>query len=56
LYFDFTGINLCPANFLEMLATGVILCQLAKLIEEKASGSTAAQVYESLLHELARDK
>jgi hypothetical protein len=40
----FAGVNICPANFTETLETGVVLCQLAKLIEQKAGAVVDAKV------------
>lgn len=40
----FLGVNICPANFTETLENGVVLCQLAKLIEQKAGEVLGAKV------------
>lgn len=41
----YVGVNICPANFTETLETGVVLCQLAKLIERKAGEVGDAKVW-----------
>ncbi|CAL8109099.1 unnamed protein product [Orchesella dallaii] len=43
------GLNLRPDNLMENLQTGVVLCQLARLIEQKAASSTDAKIRPRLI-------